>query len=362
MEPLWRSEQILNGPAIHFSRGTSLCWLVVLHMRCRTKNAVGCSRRQLLSYRVQLPRASYRVFWQAPHASYGPPRARRRGPPPRGGALRCARQAASSQHQPRGGQRRDAAHSLRCSQCDMGRLPRAQGLVIYLLLLPASCPRTLALAAHSAHAVCPDVEPQTCFHNAEPGFAHLPASTAAVCCALCQENATCVSWTFIGPGGDAHCNLKGTAPAAGEKVHGKVCTSGVVKGNPGPPAPPVGPVPPVPPAPKPPAPEGALNVLFMVIDDLRPELNGAYGQTFLHTPNLDKFKETSLTFERAYVQYSHCSPSRNSFLSGRSPQTTGVYNFINHFREPDVGAGWTAMPQFFKQHGWYAAGGGKVRC
>ena len=47
-----------------------------------------------------------------------------------------------------------------------------------------------------------------------------------------------------------------------------------------------------------------LNILMICVDDLRPELNSAYGQTFLHTPNLDEFKETSLTFERAYVQQS----------------------------------------------------------
>jgi hypothetical protein len=45
---------------------------------------------------------------------------------------------------------------------------------------------------------------------------------------------------------------------------------------------------------------------------------------------------------------------------GRSPQTTGVYNFIDNFREEGYGADWIAMPQFFKQHGWYTAGGGKV--
>jgi hypothetical protein len=127
MEPLWRSEQILNGPAIHFSRGTSLCWLVVLHMRCRTKNAVGCSRRQLLSYRVQLPRASYRVFWQAPHASYGPPRARRRGPPPRGGALRPAgsQQPASTARRPaQGRSTQPALQSVRYGAAATGTGPR----------------------------------------------------------------------------------------------------------------------------------------------------------------------------------------------------------------------------------------------
>ena len=47
-------------------------------------------------------------------------------------------------------------------------------------------------------------------------------------------------------------------------------------------------------------------------------------------------------------------------MSGRSPQTTGVYNFINNFREAGVGDKWTAMPEFFRHHGYYVAGGGKV--
>ena len=103
-----------------------------------------------------------------------------------------------------------------------------------------------------------------------------------------------------------------------------------------------------------------LNVLFLMVDDLRPEFNRAYQQKTLVTPNLDSFAETSLTFDRAYVQYSHCSPSRNSFMTGRSPQTTKVYNFIDDFREEGVGANWTTMPQHFKKHGYYVSGGGKL--
>ena len=36
-------------------------------------------------------------------------------------------------------------------------------------------------------------------------------------------------------------------------------------------------------------------------------------------------------------------------------------NFIDSFREEGYGKDWTALPQFFKEHGWYTAGGGKVR-
>lgn len=39
------------------------------------------------------------------------------------------------------------------------------------------------------------------------------------------------------------------------------------------------------------------------------------------------------------------SPSRNSFMSGRRPDATKSYNFLNHFREEAVGANWTALPE-----------------
>lgn len=90
-----------------------------------------------------------------------------------------------------------------------------------------------------------------------------------------------------------------------------------------------GPKPPPSPAP-PPAPKGAKNVVFMACDDLRPEL-GAYNGTWkMSTPNLDKLAAGGLLFERAYVQYAVCSPSRNSFMSGRRPDTNKVWNFKEH--------------------------------
>jgi iduronate 2-sulfatase len=75
--------------------------------------------------------------------------------------------------------------------------------------------------------------------------------------------------------------------------------------------------------------------LFIVIDDLRPEL-GCYNQSNIHTPHIDKLASGGLIFARAYVQYSICAPSRNSFMTGRRPDTTRVWNFADHFREPLV--------------------------
>jgi iduronate 2-sulfatase len=101
------------------------------------------------------------------------------------------------------------------------------------------------------------------------------------------------------------------------------------------------------------------NVLFIVVDDMRPNL-GAYNFSLAHTPNLDKLAAEGLTFQRAYVQYAFCAPSRNSFMSGRRPDTTRVWNFHDDFREPNVGANWSSLPEYFKRHGWLTLGSGKL--
>ena len=101
------------------------------------------------------------------------------------------------------------------------------------------------------------------------------------------------------------------------------------------------------------------NVLYIVVDDLRPQL-GAYGQREMYTPNIDKLANQSLVFERAYCQQAVCAPSRNSFMTGRRPDTTKAWNFIDHFREADVGLDWSSMPQYFKNHGYFSSGVGKL--
>ncbi|MCP4812428.1 MAG: sulfatase-like hydrolase/transferase, partial [Planctomycetaceae bacterium] len=56
------------------------------------------------------------------------------------------------------------------------------------------------------------------------------------------------------------------------------------------------------------------NILFIAIDDLRPEL-GCYGSTIAKSPHLDKLATEGLLFKRAYCQQSICSPSRASLMT-----------------------------------------------
>jgi iduronate 2-sulfatase len=101
------------------------------------------------------------------------------------------------------------------------------------------------------------------------------------------------------------------------------------------------------------------NVLHIISDDLRPEL-GAYGLPLRHTPTLDAIAARGTVFTRAYAQQAVCGPSRNSFLSGRRPDRSRSWNFINHFRE-DHPVDWTSLPGLFaKDPDFVSFGAGKI--
>jgi hypothetical protein len=89
------------------------------------------------------------------------------------------------------------------------------------------------------------------------------------------------------------------------------------------------------------------NVLYIVSDDLRAELPGAaYGHDNVHAPNLAKLAEESLVFDAAFCNQPVCSPSRNSFMSGKwlclcplrlSARGACVYNIDTHVKGSSSG-------------------------
>jgi len=80
-----------------------------------------------------------------------------------------------------------------------------------------------------------------------------------------------------------------------------------------------GPVAPAPVAPP------VQNVLLIVVDDLRANVIGAYGNATCHTPNIDRLAQRGMVFERAYCQGTLCAPSRTSFMFSRY-KGTGTVN------------------------------------
>lgn len=78
----------------------------------------------------------------------------------------------------------------------------------------------------------------------------------------------------------------------------------------------------------------ARNVLYLVFDDLRPDLS-FYGADWMDTPHLQRLADSGTAFDRAYSQETVCSPSRMSFTTGRRPNTTQAWNFLNHIRQAE---------------------------
>lgn len=99
------------------------------------------------------------------------------------------------------------------------------------------------------------------------------------------------------------------------------------------------------------------NVLFIAVDDLRPEL-GCYGEPAVHSPNIDALAKSGVVFERAYCQLAVCNPSRVSIMTGLRPDSTKVWDLVTRFRDtiPDA----VTLPQQFMKHGYHAVSYGKI--
>lgn len=104
------------------------------------------------------------------------------------------------------------------------------------------------------------------------------------------------------------------------------------------------------------------NVLFICIDDLRPEL-GCYGASYIQSPNIDKLAASGVLFTRHYVQVPTCGASRCSILTGMLPQTKG--HLSNDACHTSIsGKPETDQPETFIHHlrrnGYYTVGIGKI--
>jgi len=107
------------------------------------------------------------------------------------------------------------------------------------------------------------------------------------------------------------------------------------------------------------------NILFIAVDDLRPEL-GCFGTNYVQTPNIDKLAATGIRFTNHFVQVPTCGASRFSLLTGRSPANSGVtagnaalYQGKTALSsQPLEGA--QSMPELFRRNGYHTVCIGKI--
>lgn len=79
--------------------------------------------------------------------------------------------------------------------------------------------------------------------------------------------------------------------------------------------------------------EDRLNVLWIVSDDLGPEL-GCYGYEGVDTPNLDQLASEGVLFSRAFSASPVCSASRTSFITGKYQISIGGFHHRTRKIEP----------------------------
>ena len=95
--------------------------------------------------------------------------------------------------------------------------------------------------------------------------------------------------------------------------------------------------------------EPGLNVLLITIDTLRADALGAYGNSTVSTPWLDRLSNGGVRFSRALAQTVVTLPSHANILSGRYPFRHGVRE-NSGFRVP---AGLETLATVFKARGYH---------
>lgn len=99
------------------------------------------------------------------------------------------------------------------------------------------------------------------------------------------------------------------------------------------------------------------NVLFIAVDDLRPEL-ACYGKDHIHSPNIDRLAASGILFERAYCMVPTCGASRASLMTGIRPTRKRFVSYLTRADQdaPEI----TTLNAHFKQYGYFTASLGKV--
>lgn len=94
------------------------------------------------------------------------------------------------------------------------------------------------------------------------------------------------------------------------------------------------------------------NILFIAVDDLRAQL-GCYGDTEIHSPNIDRLAKRGVRFDRAYCNVPRCGASRASVITGiRAP--ADIWNCY------EIPLNFVTLPAWMSKHGYHSISNGKV--
>lgn len=111
---------------------------------------------------------------------------------------------------------------------------------------------------------------------------------------------------------------------------------------------------------------GKPHVLFIAIDDLNDYISPLDNHPGIQTPHFERLAKRSVTFANAHCAAPVCHASRVAVMTGVHPTRSGIYRNMFGARGPR----WrhesklledaVVLSQHFRDHGYHAAGGGKI--
>ncbi|TCP97759.1 arylsulfatase A-like enzyme [Cricetibacter osteomyelitidis] len=67
-----------------------------------------------------------------------------------------------------------------------------------------------------------------------------------------------------------------------------------------------------------------MNIMYILLDQVRKDMLGTYGHNIVKTPNLDRLAEQGIRFNNAFTPASVCGPARTSLFTGLMPSSHGI--------------------------------------
>ncbi len=99
------------------------------------------------------------------------------------------------------------------------------------------------------------------------------------------------------------------------------------------------------------------NIVFLLTDDQRRDSMGCYGNTEIHTPNIDRLAEDGVLFEQATATSAICTPSRACYFLGQYERRHGINFNSGTAMAPEA---WQrSYPMLLRQAGYFTGYVGK---
>ncbi|HOJ60212.1 MAG TPA: sulfatase [bacterium] len=96
------------------------------------------------------------------------------------------------------------------------------------------------------------------------------------------------------------------------------------------------------------------NVVFLMIDTLRPDRTSPYGHPFILTPHMDMLASLGVLFTESYGASSSTRPSIGSMFTGLQPRAHGAVRHST--QDAALFLGVPLLPEAFQKNGYYTCG------